>query len=213
MIRLSRRCTCQGFTLIELLIVVAIIGILAAIAVPNFLNAQIRAKISRAIADLTSIRTAIQMYATDNGRAILDPVEMTQLGRVRTYAGWEQLTTPIAYISPGAFSDPFIPDTNRTAAQEAVAVGTFQYRNVKWMREVNNQGAANHGDPTANWVARSPGPDRIYIPYPEKLAYWMAYMPSNGLISFGDLMVADKGILGQNFPGQDLPLPGDNTGY
>ncbi len=206
----------RAFTLIELLIVVAIIGILAAIAVPNFLNAQIRAKVSRAKADLTSIRTALEMYATDHGRAILDPVEMRGLGLERgSMDGWQQLTTPVSYISPSAFVDPFVPKDNPggNAGGLAVDFGLYSYRNIKWMRQVNDQGAAGHGDPAARWVARSPGPDQIYIPWPEKLAYWMAYMPSNGLHSFGDIMVSDRGILGVNFPGQDLPMPGDSTGY
>ena len=56
----------KGFTLIELLIVVAIIAILAAIAVPNFLEAQIRSKVSRVKSDQRSMATALASYYVDN---------------------------------------------------------------------------------------------------------------------------------------------------
>jgi len=56
----------KGFTLIELLIVVAIIGIIAAIAIPNLLNAIDRGKQKRTMADLRSIGTAIESYSIDN---------------------------------------------------------------------------------------------------------------------------------------------------
>ncbi len=56
----------KGFTLIELLIVVAIIGIIAAIAIPNLLNAIDRGKQKRTMADMRSVGTACESYAVDN---------------------------------------------------------------------------------------------------------------------------------------------------
>lgn len=81
-----------AFTLIELLIVVAIIAILAAIAVPNFLEAQTRSKVSRALADQRSIVTGLESYRVDWNNyppSIVGPV-VPELAR---------LTTPIAYLS------------------------------------------------------------------------------------------------------------------
>ena len=55
----------QGFTLIELLIVVAIIGIIAAVAIPNLMNAIDKGKQKRSMADMRQIATAVESYGID----------------------------------------------------------------------------------------------------------------------------------------------------
>jgi type II secretion system protein G len=79
-----------GFTLIELLIVVAIIGILAAIAVPSFLNAHLRAKIAGTQNDLRIMVNAMMQYHLDNN----------SYHAHRDGAGQQfPLTTPVPYLT------------------------------------------------------------------------------------------------------------------
>jgi len=66
-----------GFTLVEIMIVVAIIALLAAIAVPGFLRARKRSQASKILNDLRMIDSAVDQYAIETGKKTNDPVEVT----------------------------------------------------------------------------------------------------------------------------------------
>ncbi len=74
-----RRERASGFTLIELLIVVAIIGIIAAIAMPNLLNALDKSKQKKSMSDLRTIGTAVEAYATDTAKYPMNITTWTSL--------------------------------------------------------------------------------------------------------------------------------------
>jgi len=67
----------KGFTLVEIMIVVAIIALLAAIAVPGFLRARKRSQASRILNDLRMIDSAVDQYAIETSRKTNDPVAVT----------------------------------------------------------------------------------------------------------------------------------------
>ncbi len=98
----------RGFTLIELLIVVAIIAILAAIAVPNFLEAQVRSKVSRVKADMRTLATAIETYTVDNNKPMPIYNGPTADCKIDT-AGYRNAFGEHVGTSDGHLSDTFNP--------------------------------------------------------------------------------------------------------
>jgi len=161
----------KGFTLIELLIVVAIIAILAAIAVPNFLEAQTRAKVAAGKADLRTIATALEAYAVDandyppnDGRYNEIPAE---------------LTAPVAYLTNANLPDPFTKHTRRTLSSTSASGPNYTYMKIVTFREAAlcyvrgkpvpreaiDHPARNDGafEKYGKWRMVCVGPDRVYL--------------------------------------------------
>lgn len=189
----------RAFTLIELLIVVAIIGILAAIAVPNFLNAQTRAKVSRVYADQRSIATAVESYAVDHGRPPIDmDAGATFLALWPEAMGgrdafYNTLTTPIAYMT-AIPRDPFIIRIDGGGQTGGGVIGdTGLAYHFSSLYDWGKGGPAWQDG--YRWVVRSVGPAQRFLPgvYPP-LGRDTVYESSNGLKSYGWIFISNKGV-------------------
>ncbi len=190
----------KGFTLIELLIVVAIIAILAAIAIPNFLEAQTRAKVSRVKTDLRTISVGMEAYFSDWNSYILGQAG-TEL------AGMIQLTTPVAYLTnipPEVFAGLVYQQAGGQFRGIVYELGTGDAST----REAAGRSFSNPGPgfPSNVFMLESNGPDRyddtrdtfLTGSFPWKWdpndpnivsgANALHYDPTNGTVSNGEIL-------------------------
>ncbi len=189
----------KGFTLIELLIVVAIIAILAAIAIPNFLQAQVRSKVSRTLSDFRSINTGLESYYVDNNDYPATRAPQT-------------LSTPISYLSsfprspwnefyPWGLSPLEFTTINKTY----LYVGTWGSigdnpndirRDYFYYAGGTILDAALVDLQRIRWEIKSVGPDSkddVYERNSGKIPWPYLYDPTNGTVSPGDLVWFNDG--------------------
>lgn len=214
----------RAFTLIELLIVVAIIAILAAIAVPNFLEAQTRSKISRFKADVRTGGLALEMYQVDHNRypppdAVPPGSDETLAGRPDDYVKGaaenylpRKITTPIAYMT--SLPIDIFPSPNTPIEFPGIPLlHAPHYINDQWNVQKyttpdeqyfsarTRQALRISADPpvadydqTVKWHMHSHGPDGEHDDFLSDEGHPTAYDATNGTISNGDIFYFGPGV-------------------
>jgi len=183
-----------AFTLIELLIVVAIIAILAAIAVPNFLEAQVRSKVSRVMSDMRTIAVAIECYTVDNNKPPIGWAVGVGLtlwnwvpGHASNFGPYRQLTTPVAYLT-SIPDDPFAVFAKGDTGGTPEHFGWYYHWEAGWFTEKGYL-----------WHVRSVGPSHKFCGvYPEGMmeagTTEYIYDATNGTKSSGWIIRTNKGF-------------------
>ncbi len=169
----------RAFTLIELLVVIAIITVLAAIAMPNFLEARLRCHVTRTMSDMRSVGIALEMYRLDWPRypeSYLASLDF--LADLNTHE-LDPLTTPTPYIK-------YIP--NDMFKVDSMRYGTrapIDYYNSRSFSLIPQTGGV------PEWILTSFGPNRK-LDYVSRTI--VVYSPTNGTRSDGDLMTTNSGL-------------------
>ncbi len=210
----------RAFTLIELLIVVAIIAILAAIAIPNFLHAQIRAKIARSLADMKSLGTAVESFRADRGVDLMDIWDAGDQAECDKYIAmglgstipsgnsvgrthwmvYSLITTPVSYmktVPPDNLFPQLAPgarlDPYIYVDQDGHRGGNVQDHNIGAFYPAIAPGLGLLPLRTGEWAILGMGPDATIEDIANYQRRGIPYDPSNGLISKGDLCVRSSG--------------------
>jgi general secretion pathway protein G len=187
----SQKRTTAGFTLIELLIVIAIILILIAIALPNFLEAQLRAKITRVEGEFRTLATAIEAYKGFYGKYppasdLTDPGQRRRIQVVRRFA---LLTTPIAYMK-SIPTDPFFDqDLSLSIVSNLWGAKVYNYFEREFSALSTYPWGPEPRVQSALWFIHSLGPDLEYNAEEVGTFYRIIpYSPTNGSKSLGDII-------------------------
>jgi prepilin-type N-terminal cleavage/methylation domain-containing protein len=210
--------TRKGFTLIELLIVVAIIAILAAIAIPNFLQAQVRARVSSVKSGMHTTATGLESYYVDNNDYPPTYYLSGYPAGMYNYHIPYELTTPIAYLSTLP-KDPFETYAGTGAGYlplkyQRPGAGYSNGSPTSWYVQVpatypiddgsatlykyygpgnpaNDSGCPGSAD-NIRWAVFSVGPDKEFeTAQPIPMRTW--YDPTNGVVSNGNLVRISDG--------------------